>query len=300
MTKEVTNKADDKITKDTISTIIGRAIASLKEAKTHSEKLAAINTADMTFDALDKAKKLHKDLEFELETAKAELVIVIDRVKIEILEEYEKAKEDNKVAQKGQTRNTGTSEKPKIAEVRRSSERPKVITTQKDIGVSNQRLSETRKIVNFDKKNPGVRENTIREMPEKHKKVTKGVSLRIVENNEEPKPKKEEKPKQEIVMISYAGVDSKEILRQLENRAETHIVQLRNIMRQMYEKLRVDNKILPGHVFMGRLGTLQRLVNKFIEIYPLEVILPDGPYGDKSNAFEGEYSILDEEDKESE
>jgi hypothetical protein len=298
MTKEVTNKADDKITKDTISTIIGRAIASLKEAKTHSEKLAAINTADMTFDALDKAKKLHKDLEFELETAKAELVIVIDRVKIEIYEEYEKAKKNGDVA-------TGsgkpTHKKSVVPEPRELPNHKVKQPSQKDIKlISSQRLSETRKVVNFDKKNPGVRENTIREMPEKGKRVTKGVSLKIVENNEEPKPKKEEKPKQEIVMISYAGVDSKEILRQLENRAETHIVQLRNIMRQMYEKLRVDNKILPGHVFMGRLGTLQRLINKFIEIYPLEVILPDGPYGDKSNAFEGEYSILDEEDKESE
>jgi hypothetical protein len=288
MNKDSSLKKDmESVTKTSLPLIISRAIINLEEAKTYSEKLEAIDKAKLTFDALDKAKKYSEGLEFELENAKAEIIIAVDRAKVDILQRHERGVKDGIILGDGQTKKTGTSGKSKLPEARVASEIPK---TQAEAGiVSNQRLSEIRKVVNFDKNNPGVREQIIRDMPNKGEPITKGISLKIAE--------KEDKPQQKQVIkleIIQTGVNSKEQIKILEDKAIPHIVQLTQIMRQIYEKLKIDNNIMPDYIFTGKLGILQRIISKFIELYPIDVVLSKGAWGEKTGAFEGDYTIIDE------
>jgi hypothetical protein len=291
MTKDVTARKNEQITKDTIPIIIGRAIESLEKAKTFAEKEEELAKSNIIFEMLDEAKKLYTDLEFELETAKAELVIAMDRTKIEYAEMYKQV-----VPPKGNFSKVPVSEIPEMSEARTFREKEKAGPS-----ISRQRVAEATKVAAFDKKNPGVREATIRDMPAQKKRVTKGASLRIVKDAEpEAKPKQPRQKKNELTTITLVGVNSKEQLIALESKADMHIVNLRQLMRQMYQILKVDNNLMPGHIFIERLGTLQRIINKFREIYPIDIILAKdhGAWGDRTGAFEGDYIILDEENEE--
>jgi hypothetical protein len=293
------------ITRSSLPEIIGKAIGALERARDSHEKKVAIANALNDFDQLDRARKLHKDLESELEIAKVELILAIDRARIDMRELYLKEQETDRALKQGQSKKN--SEK-QTSEPRMFSEKPKFTVIPKsaaELGIIPQRLAEIKKVVNFDAKYPDRRENIIRSMPNKGERVTRGISLKIVENLEQPNPKKndskpkEHNKKQELLTIHYSGVDSLEIVKSLESRADLLLVQLTQIMRQMYQKLKVDNNIMPGAPFIGRLGICNRMMTKFLELYPIDTVVSKdhGPWGSRSGAFEGEYTILDEEEK---
>lgn len=224
MNQEITPKEQRSIAKEEIPIIINRAMAALERAKTYAEKMDAIDEADSIFERLAKSIKSHKDLEFELETAKAELIIAIDRVKIEIAIEYDKAKKEGLVAPQGRPKELSEKEKTSEPRTFSDSDKPKL----NELNIEKQRISEARKIHNFDEKNPGLREQIIKEMPGKNEKVTKNISFRIAKEAEKERKRQTEILKQEQI-LKNAQKRQEEFLRKAEQlkrekeRLEAHL-----------------------------------------------------------------------------
>lgn len=248
----------EPINKDTLPIIIDRVILALNDAKTFSEKEEAIIKAGITFDILDKAKKLHSGLEIKLEEAKAELIIAIDRSKIELKKMYDKVKK-----KKG-GRPSSEKEKENPAEPRQGSTKQK---TSND----HQRMSETAKIIAFDKKHPGAREARINDMPKKGERVTKGISLKIVKDYEKDKEKiRFDKDKREKEHFQSQNKSINMVVREYEQQAINGLDKAKIAIERIIEIIRVNNTITLDEHLISILNKWRYFLAKLHEVYPFE------------------------------
>jgi hypothetical protein len=199
MKNDLIPEKTEQITKEMIINTVSRAITILTNAKNHYEQKAAIKNASNIIDMFEVAKKANEELEEKLEEARREIIKAIDNVKIERSIQYDKAKKSGEVHGQGRSKkqNAKTPERSGV------SEKPK----QNDLGMNDRRVSEERKIADFDAKHPGVRERIINKKPKKET-VSKNISLKIVEfatKNKDKKPEKKLDLTSKVVSIELGG-----------------------------------------------------------------------------------------------
>lgn len=188
-------------TPNSLPAIMSRALNALTSAKTYAEQEEALIKANLTFDKLEAAKKLYKDMEIELSKAQAELIVAIDRARSNQRQLYIQAVKNGEMAPHGGARTRTEKLKVRTSDLENfqnsTVSSAATLPTTSKVGLSKQRLHETKKIDEFDEANPGVREAIIRAMPEKGERITKGISLKIATSKEKENKQAEQKAKDE-------------------------------------------------------------------------------------------------------